>query len=97
MIYAGTFLAAVAVGMCIPSWLDRRRAARRLAAAESAFWVSLRGVVDRAEAERQAAPLPQRKPGGSIYAAADARLCGRLRAELDDPAKVDAWLSGGAR
>lgn len=48
---AGFFLAAISVAALVPSWLDDRRAAlaaRRLAAAEHAFWVSLQALVDAA-------------------------------------------------
>ncbi len=71
----GTFLAAVAVGMLIPSWLDRRRATRRLAAAESAFWVSLRAFVEEAREDIEA---PETET--PIF---DALAIERLRADLD--------------
>lgn len=49
--YAGAFLAVVSLACYVPSWLDRRRTARRYDAASLAFWTSLTAYVDRAHAD----------------------------------------------
>lgn len=84
---AGAFLAAVAVGMCIPSWVARRRAARRRAKAEAAFWSSLQRLVDTALADFDTPPLD------------DDLALAELRAEMDvwnaKAIAEQAWKDGG--
>ncbi len=45
---AWSVLVGFGLAVALHGWLDRRRATRRLAAAEAAFWVSLREFVEAA-------------------------------------------------
>lgn len=76
--YAGTFLVAVTLGMCIPSWLR----ARRLAKAELAFWESLARLVDkvREDIERPASQIASVKRMREQIADNE---CRRLMADID--------------
>ena len=41
-------------------------------------------------------PLPGERPTLGIFDMAEARMAGRLRAELEDPERVAKWLEGRA-